>query len=781
MKQQFAGILALLVVSLIWSCKPNKTFTEKEIALIPQVQKMKLGESSFKFKKSTKLVVESVDQEVIAQQFAELFEKAAGWKPRIVVGGNEGSNQVYFTTEHVMAPEAYSLNVQKDRIEIKASKPAGFFYATQTLRQLLPVEIESQQIQDTIDWLVPAVNIVDSPAFKWRGYMLDVVRHFFPKEDVLRMIDNLALHKINTLHLHLVDDQGWRIEIKKYPKLTEVGAWRVDHEDMPWNARPKQEPGEKATYGGFYTQDDIKEMIAYAQARFITIVPEIEMPAHVSSALAAYPQYSCTGGPFTVLSGGVWPVTDIYCAGNDSTFLFLQDVLSEVMDLFPSKYIHIGGDEATKTEWEKCPKCKARIKSEGLKNVGELQSYFIKRIEKFVSSKGKILLGWDEILEGGLPEEATVMSWRGMNGGIEAASQGHDVVMSPNSYCYIDYYQGPMDQEPLAIGGYLPLSKVYSFNPIPDELDADGAKHILGGQANLWTEYVSKFDHSEYMTFPRIAALAEAVWSPKELRNWDDFSRRIQLFMKRYDVLGINYSKSAYKVSAKAEFDPEKKQLAVDLKSELSGVEIHFTTDGSEPNVSSPVYTEPVLLDHSATLKAVTIVDGIPTVSSISQSFNINKATVKPVNYLIPYSEYYKGSGEYTLVNGIRGSKNHHDGEWQAWAGNNMNVVIDLGDTTEIHSISLGALQNVNAWIFFPKKVDFYVSSDGLNFHKIAESLNDVDPLSGEIQLKDFAATFDPVKARYVKVLATSLGKAPKGHPGEGKDAWLFADEISIE
>jgi len=781
MKQSFAGIMILLCCAFFWSCKPNRTFTESEIALIPQVQKMTLGESSFKFKESTKLVVESVDQEVIARQFADLFEKASGWKLQVVVGGNEGSNQVYFKTEPIMAPEGYILEVQKNRIEIKAAKPAGFFYATQTLRQLLPVEIENSQKNENLDWLVPVVSITDNPAFKWRGFMLDVVRHFFSKEDVLHLIDNLALHKINTLHLHLVDDQGWRIEIKKYPKLTTVGAWRVDHEDKPWGSRAPQQPGEKATYGGFYTQKDIKEMVAYAQLRFITVVPEIEMPAHVTSALAAYPQFSCKGTPLTVPSGGLWPITDIYCAGNDSTFLFLQDVLSEVIDLFPSKYIHVGGDEATKTEWEKCPKCKARIKTEGLKNVGELQSYFMKRMEKFINSKGRTLLGWDEILEGGLPAEATVMSWRGMQGGIDAAKQGHDVVMSPNSYAYFDYYQGTKDQEPLAIGGYLPLSTVYSFNPIPKELNAEEAKHILGGQANLWSEFLPNIKHADYMTFPRIAALAEAVWSPNEVRSWDSFSHRIQLFMKRYDQMGLNYSKSAFKVLSKTGFDPVKKQLAITLKSELPGLEIHYTTDGSEPNNLSKVYTEPILVDKTSVLKAIAFSDGIPSEKSMSQSFNMNKATVKPVKYLIPYSESYKGSGEYTLVNGVRGSTSHSDGEWQAWEGTNMEVVINLQQATEIHSISVGSLQNVGAWIFLPRKMEYFVSSDGINFKKVAEKVNEADPLSGENQLKDFSVEFIPVLANFVKVIAYNLGKAPKGHVGAGQNAWMFIDEIAVE
>ncbi len=781
MKQSLAIIVVLLCCTLFWNCKPNRSFTEKEISIIPRPQKMTLGNSSFRFKESTELAVESVDQEEIARQFAHFFENAAGWKLPIRVGSNEGSNQVFFKTELLMGPEAYTLDVQEKRITITAAKPAGFFYAVQTLRQLLPPEIESKKIELNKDWLVPVISISDSPVFKWRGYMLDVSRHFIPKADVLRMIDNLSLHKINTFHLHLTDDQGWRIEIKKYPKLTKVGAWRVDREDKHWNSRPKQAAGEKATYGGFYTQDDIREMVAYAQSRFITIIPEIEMPGHATAALAGYPQFSCTGGPFTVNPGGVWPITDIYCAGNDSTFLFLEDVLSEVIDLFPSKYIHIGGDEATKTEWEKCLKCKKRIKTEGLKNVGELQSYFIKRMEKFINSKNKVLLGWDEILEGGLPPKATVMSWRGIKGGIDAARQGHDVVMTPTSDCYIDYYQGPVDQEPPGIGGFLPLIKVYNFNPVPPGLDAESAKHILGGQANLWTEYVPNLKHAEYMTFPRVAAMAEVLWSQKEVRNWEDFSRRIQIMMVRYDQMNINYSKSAFNVTAKSQFDSVKKKLIVKLTSEFPDVEIHYSTDGMEPTNLSAIYSEPIVLDKSSKLKAITFSSSNLVAKPFSESFSLNSATGKPIKYNIPVSKDYQGSGEYTLVNGIRGSANHSDGEWQGWEGSNMEVVIDLQQEKEIHSISAGSLQDAGSWIFFPKKVDYFISSDGVNFRKIGEILNEEDPLSGEKQLKDFSFSFPPVKAKYVKVVATNLGKCPKGHEGEGKAAWLFVDEISVE
>jgi len=512
-------------------------------------------------------------------------------------------------------------------------------------------------------------------------------------------------------------------------------------------------------------------MIAYAQSRFITIVPEIEMPAHVTAALAAYPKLSCTGGPFTVLPGGVWPITDIYCAGKDSTFFFVEDVLSEVMALFPSKYIHIGGDEATRTEWEKCPDCRRRMKMEGLKNTGELQSYFIKRIEKFVNSKGKVLLGWDEIIEGGLPEEATVMSWRGFEGGIEAANQGHDVVMSPTSYCYIDYFQGPMDQEPPGIGGYLPLSKVYDFNPVPEGIKPEASKHILGGQVNLWTEYVPNSKHAQYMAFPRLAALAEVLWTKKELRSWPDFSRRIQLLMKRYDQAGINYSKSAYLVTASTSIKPDQNKLEVALKSELDGLEIHYTLDGSEPIASSSIYQQPISIEKTATLKATSLINGQPVANTMVRSFNFNKTTFKPVQYLVPFSSYYPDSSKTILVNGVRGSKDHADAQWVGWYGSNAQVVIDLKQPVEIHSISVGALQKTPAQIYSPMKIEYFISTDGLKFEKIAEIENAPDSPSGETLLKNYEATFVPVIASFVKIIATNTGK----------DKWIFIDEIKAE
>jgi hexosaminidase len=409
---------------------------------------------------------------------------------------------------------------------------------------LLPVEVENQAVVEGIKLSVPACEIKDEPRFVYRGMHLDVGRHMFPVASIKRYIDMIALHKMNTFHWHLTEDQGWRIEIKKYPKLTETGAFRketiVGHAGKP----PLVYDG--IPYGGFYTQDEVREVIAYAASRFITIIPEIEMPGHALAALASYPELSCTGGPFEV--GTKWGVEDdVFCAGKEGTLSFLEGVLTEVIDLFPGKYIHIGGDECPKVRWEKCPFCQKRIKDEGLKDEQELQSYFIQRIEKFLISKGRKLIGWDEILEGGLAPEATVMSWRGTEGGIAAAKEKHDVIMTPSKYVYLDYYQCEPEGEPLAIGGYLPLERVYSYDPMPAELTADEQKYILGVQGNVWTEYIPTPEQLEYMAYPRMFAIAETGWSPEKLKDFDEFLSRLEILKKRYDAIGINYFKGEYR------------------------------------------------------------------------------------------------------------------------------------------------------------------------------------------------------------------------------------------
>lgn len=433
--------------------------------------------------------------------------------------------------DRTLGSEGYELIVSPEAVQINAQTTTGYFYAEKTLRQL------------TDEYgRIPCAVIRDWPRFSWRGMHLDVSRHFFPVSFVKRYLDILALHKLNVFHWHLTDDQGWRIEIKRYPRLMEIGAWRVSREDQPWNERASQRAGEVADYGGFYTQAEVREIITYAQERCIEIVPEIEMPAHALAALAAYPEYSCTGGPFSVATGQYWPDTDLFCVGNEETFVFLEHVLTEVAELFPGQFIHIGGDEADTREWELCPKCLRRIREEGIESIAGLQVYFTHRVAAILRKLNRRMVGWDEILEGSLEPDAVVMSWRGIAGGVAAAKGAHDVVMTPASHLYFDHYQNDPETEPRAFGGFSPLYRVYSFEPVPDDLTTEDAKHVLGAQANLWTEHITTPNHAEYMALPRMAALAEVVWSPKVSRNWDDFLARLAGFSRQYREMGLNYS-----------------------------------------------------------------------------------------------------------------------------------------------------------------------------------------------------------------------------------------------
>ncbi len=436
-------------------------------------------------------------------------------------------------------PEAYRLKINRRQINITGGSAQGVFYGVQTLRQLLPEALEERESASTIASMdLPRLDIYDYPSFEYRGMHLDVARHFYPVDFIKKYIDLMALHKMNNFHWHLTEDQGWRIEIKQYPRLTEVGAWRdetlIGHGGIP----PFEYDG--IPYGGYYTQEEVREVVAYASERFINVIPEIEMPGHATAALASYPNLGCTGGPYEVITR--WGVFhDVFCAGNEEVFEFLENVLLEVMDLFPSSYIHIGGDECPKTRWMECPDCQERIATEGLADEYELQSYFIRRMENFLLEHGRNIIGWDEILEGGLAPNATVMSWRGIEGGIEAARMGHNVIMTPVSHCYFDYYQADPETQPLAIGGFTTLEKVYSYNPIPEELTPEESQYILGAQGNVWTEYMRTPEHVEYMAFPRAIALAEVLWSPESHRSYEDFLIRLNNHTKRLDALNVNY------------------------------------------------------------------------------------------------------------------------------------------------------------------------------------------------------------------------------------------------
>jgi hexosaminidase len=500
-------------------------------SIIPLPQKVAVQPGVFPVAERIQILVSDGDDDTGDYLAAELRRRASVAAEVVLLAKAETGRSIELRLEGThssLGDEGYILTVEPDEITIRARASAGLFYGVQSLLQLLPAT----------NRLIPCVRIEDQPRFRWRGLMLDVSRHFFTKDEVKRLLDEMAWHKLNVFHWHLVDDQGWRIEIKKYPRLTQAGAWRKAI-GFGLDGAASTAYGPDGRYGGYYTQEDIREVVAYAQARHIEIVPEIEMPGHSSAALMAYPQFSCTGGPFTTdLPGGVF--NGVYCAGNEATFAFIEDVLTEVCALFPGPFIHIGGDEVLVDNWKNCPKCQARMRQEGLAKESELEGYFIRRVEKILDAHHRRLVGWSEIRQGGLAANATVMDWVG--GAVEAATAGHDVVMSPLADCYFDQYQSlQTNKEPRAIGGYLPLQQVYAFEPMPANLPASYQEHILGAQANVWTEYMPNFKHVEYMVFPRLCALAEVDWSPKASRQWEDFARRVRVDCLRLDALGVNH------------------------------------------------------------------------------------------------------------------------------------------------------------------------------------------------------------------------------------------------
>ncbi len=752
----------------------NQVFKESEIKVIPKIESLTVNSGVFEFNNNTKFVVSNKSQEAAAYILIDKFKTVTGWDLK-VVNTKPKDNYVAFNTDKTLSNEAYQLIVNNNTVTISAASNSGSLYGIQTLRQLLPTAIESKTKVENVAWQIPNIEIKDSPRFKWRGLMLDLSRHFFDKDYIKETIDAISLLKMNVLHLHLVDDHGWRIEIKKYPKLTEVGAWRVDQEHIPWNARTTNSPDEKGTYGGFLTQDELKDIVAYAQLKGVEVVPEIEMPAHVSSAIAAYPELSCLEKPIGVPSGALWPITDIYCAGKEKTFQFLEDVLLEVMDIFSSKYIHIGGDEATKTNWETCKHCQKRMNAEGLHDVEELQSYFVKRMEKFINSKGKKLIGWDEILEGGLAPDATVMSWRGFKGGLEAAAQGHDVIMTPVSHCYFDYYQGPPDQEPIAGGGFTPVSKVYQFDPVVETMTAEEAKHVLGGQANLWAEFIPTNAQSQYMIYPRLAALAETVWSSKSSRNWEDFSKRLASMFQRYEYLGVNYAKSSFIVTSKMETDVKNKTVSLVLHNEYADSDIRYALNNEALNSASKHYIEPIVLSKTTVVKAGMFKDDKLFGNVFQDTIKFHQGVAHSVNYQTKYSERYQGSGDFTLVNTLRGTTNFRDGRWQAWLNKAAEVTIDLETEKPISQVTVGSMENQKNSIYFPTRIEVYVSNDGVKFTEAA-AVSSVFAPNLEPELKDFIIPFKTQKARFIKV-KLSLSKNSEN----AKEGWLFVDEILID
>ena len=611
-------------------------------SVIPVPLKMEQGTGSFLLSEKTKLYTNLQGGE------AELWENYLKALPvQLKEARMKDRKQMLFLlitpkTPQLPSPESYTLSVTSQRIEIRATSGAGLFYGMQTLLQLM-------QPAGTGSYSVASVEIEDTPRFAYRGLMLDVSRHFSTKEFIKKQIDALAYYKINRLHLHLTDAAGWRLEIKKYPLLTDFAAWRTDPTWKKWwnGGRKYLRYDEPGASGGYYTQNDIREILEYARQHYITVIPEIEMPSHSEEVLAAYPQLSCSGEPYK---------NSDFCVGNEETFTFLENVLTEVMELFPSEYIHVGGDEAGKSAWKTCPKCQKRMKDEHLANVDELQSYLIHRIEKFLNNHGRRLLGWDEILQGGIAPNATVMSWRGEEGGIAAVTSGHHAIMTPGAYCYLDSYQDAPYSQPEAIGGYLPLKKVYAYDPVPASLTAEQAKLVYGVQGNLWVEYIPTPEHVEYMIYPRMLALAEVAWSAPERKSWPDFHTRA--------------------LSAVADLQ-KKGYHPFDLSKEI----------GSRPESLQPVS---------------------------------HLALGKKVIYNSPYSPHYPAQGNTALTDGIRGDWTYGDGSWQGFISDNrLDVTIDMEKETPIHSVTAAFMQVVGAEVFLPETVIISISDDGINFTEL--------------------------------------------------------------
>lgn len=644
MKLKLNQSLAALLfsASVFTACAP---VAEQTLSVTPVPMEVNWQRGSFRPDASTSLWIEApeADRSILAEylQASPLALKLAD---------SQSGNQVVLkqtdALEGITSPEGYVLSVNSDGVRIEALSGAGLFYGVQTLLQMAADAPEG----------MTAVTVKDEPRFEYRGIMLDVSRHFRSKEFVKRQIDLLSYYKINRLHLHLTDAAGWRIEIKKYPRLTQFAAWRPQAVWKDWwnGKREYCEETDPRAQGGYYTQDDIRELVAYAQKHYVTIIPEIEMPSHSEEVLTAYPELSCTHVPYKQSD---------FCIGNEKTFEFLENVLTEVMELFPSEYIHIGGDEAGKASWPNCKLCQARMKKEGLKDVNELQSYSIHRMERFLNSHGRKLLGWDEILDGGLAPNATVMSWRGTEGGLAAIRSGHKAIMNPGQYCYLDGYQDAPYSQPEAIGGYLPLKKVYGYEPVPDSLSADEAKLMYGVQANLWTEYIPTEEHAEYMLYPRAIALAEVAWSKPENKSWEDFHRRALKIVDELKAKGYH---------------------PFELKNEI----------GNRKEAETPV-------EHLALGKKVT--------------------------YNAPYWENYPAAGEATLTDGLRGGWNYNDQLWQGFVTKDrVDVVIDLEKETPIHSVAADFMQICGPEVFMPERVVISVSNDGKEFTQLAEIKHEV-------------------------------------------------------
>jgi len=671
------------------------------------------------------------------------------------------TRRIMYIFDKFVLDEGYWLSVEDTLVTIGAATTSGFLYAEQTIMQLR---------QDGAFMKLPGLEIIDSPRFGWRGMHLDESRHFLGKEFVKQYIDWLFSLKMNVMHWHLTDAPGWRIEIKKYPKLTEVGAWRPDRSGLTFIEADTAKAGEAMTYGGFYTQKDIKEIVRYAAERNITIIPEIEMPGHTTAALVAYPEYSCTGGPFPMPGGAKNSPYPNYCVGNEDTYVFISDILSEVAELFPSEYIHIGGDEVDRAQWSQCAKCQKLKRDLKIEDDSRLQVYFTERIEEILAGMGRKLMGWDEIMEGEtLTPSAGVMVWRGEELVKKATNAGHQVVVTHNYY--FDLYQGSPALEPKTYG-YLPLERVYTYEPVPAGSSDEQRANIRGVEGCLWTEMIPDREKAEYMLFPRILALAEVGWTQPEKKDWKRFVSSIPVHLKRLDEQQINYATSIFDPEIK--LVPQGGVMTCQFSQQIQEGEIRYTLDGSEPGAGSAVFTEPIRLRGKAEIRAKAFFSGKSGKTAVA-SYQPTLATGKQFSLKSLPAKQYNGERPWILNDGVKGSVSFNDGNWCGFYGDDVELTLDLGEKQEIKSLSTNFFEQEKSWIYLPEAIEVEKSEDGTNWTTIASTPGPVaDGIEG---IKTINLVFEGVKTRYLRVKARNKGQHPVYPDGK---CWIFMDEIGL-
>ena len=762
----------LFVFFLIISCQQKDgNHSKNSIAIIPQPQEIEIIDTHFSLDQNTTLFYEK-EFETAGAFLKKYIKKGAGFE--LQATGKDYAHIVISKVDSLPA-EGYSLEVAKNTISIKSSDANGAFWGVQSLRQLMPHTFETDTQIITDSYSIPAVTIKDAPQFSYRGMHLDVGRHFFDKEFIKEYIAHLSMLKMNYFHWHLTEDQGWRIEIKQYPDLTNKGAYREETLLGHYSDHPQEFDGKR--YGGYYTQEDVKEVVAFAATQNVTIIPEIEMPGHAQAAISAYPELGCTGKEVPVATK--WGVfEDIYCP-KPETFTFLKNVLAEVMELFPGTYIHIGGDEAPKAHWKHCGNCQQLISDLGLKDEHELQSHFIKEIETYVNSKGKKIIGWDEILEGGLAPNATVMSWRGIEGAVQAANEGHDVILTPTSHAYFDYYQAEHEDEPLAIGGFLPLQKIYNFDPIPEGIPSNKQHHVLGAQGNVWTEYMPTTDQVEYMAFPRMLAMSEVVWKGPSTHpdaDYPNFLAKVESFLPRMDALDINYANHLYDLSGT--LAKNKEGLYYALHSTIPGQDIRFRVDST---ATFQQYTTPLAITQNTTIEGVVYKNDQPIGRPFSETIQLHKGVKGTIAISKTPHPSYSAGGKEALINGISGSDSRYgDSEWLGFWGENLEITIEFPVPTKVSSVSTRFYNAPGQWIYMPKemRVDLYLE----NGVKMINGTNITPKTESNVQRA--AIKYHEKQETIVTKLTIKIpnyGTIPEGVQGAGNKAWTFIDEIIIE